>query len=285
MDWLKTQQICLFAPAPFFSYPPKAVLGAFWASDYDSAFAHFHRDHDDALNLRLHLLCLVLQLATNFALLASVEAAAGWPPALRALTVACWAPALLSAPGCPPAARLASVAALVAAAAAGKRVADRWRPLVFAQGVIVALAVDALVLERPPAPASFAAALAAWTAAAAAAARHRGALAAHKAAVNAAAVAAAVALAGRDDPLRGGLVHCGAFAFWLLATLTDQAWLFFWGFGFVATVTQGVVHEVTKQEATLLQLQGARGSRDAFEWAHVLYFPNLVFHTALVLRS
>ena len=80
-------------------------------------------------------------------------------------------------------------------------------------------------------------------------------------------------------------MHCGAFAFWLLATLTDQGWLFFWGFGFVATVTQGVVHKVTKQEATLLKLQGARGSRDAFEWAHVLYFPNLVFHTALVLRS
>ena len=60
MDW---QQICLFAPAPFFSYPPKAVLGFFWASDYDSAFAHFHRDHDDALNLRLR--CWVESLPTS----------------------------------------------------------------------------------------------------------------------------------------------------------------------------------------------------------------------------
>ena len=254
-----------------------------WGNDYERAYEQFYRDHDQTDTLQLHLLCLVAQLANNFALLACVEEAFGWSSWLRVLTAVCWAVPLATPAGCPASARAASFLALACAVAAAKVVQRQWRRLVLAQGVVVALAIDALVIKRRPTLAVFCGAYAAWLGAAGALFRHRGVLKGARASVNVAVVAVAVALASRDDPLRGGLVHFGAFALWALALATDQAWLFFYGLGFIATVAQGCVHVITDQEATLLQLQEEESDRRSAEWSHVLYFPNLTFHASLEL--
>ena len=61
-----------------------------WGNDYEHAYEQFYRDHDQTDTLQLHVLCLVAQLANNFALLACVEEAFGWSSWLRVLTAVCW---------------------------------------------------------------------------------------------------------------------------------------------------------------------------------------------------
>ena len=67
----------------------------------------------------------------------------------------------------------------------------------------------------------------------------------------------------------------------VLGELTQQDMLLFFGAAFVAQLSQGISHSVTKQEATLLQHESssARLEKMAFEWSHVVYFPNLLLHS------
>ena len=43
----------------------------------------------------------------------------------------------------------------------------------------------------------------------------------------------------------------------------------------------GRSHDITKQSATLLNLEGMddKAKKLRFEWAHVTYFPSLLFHS------
>lgn len=289
MDWARAQasafpwqQVTLFAPAPFHFNPLKAYIAPSYASEYAVSFEHFYRDHHTFTNLWAHVVALVIQLLTNAALLASLEDLCGGAPLLRLATLGLLAYPLATVRGCPPAARAAALLSLAIASAAGRRIAKHWRFMVYAQGAVVALAVDALVVQTPPRPLNVAGVFFAFAALAAALGRARGALAPYRAAVNAVVVAIAVHLSTKEDPLRGGLVHFGAFVIWVPALLTDQPWLFFWGCGFVATVCQAVTHFVTDKPATMIQLQDTYGRGElGYEWAHVLYFPNLVFHAVL----
>mmetsp|Transcript_47653 Transcript_47653/g.94525 ORF Transcript_47653/g.94525 Transcript_47653/m.94525 type:complete len:171 (+) Transcript_47653:314-826(+) len=58
---------------------------------------------------------------------------------------------------------------------------------------------------------------------------------------------------------------------------------YFWGMSYVAMALQGAAHDVSSQKATLLNLQTAAdtgGSQKIrFEWSHVTFFPNLLFHS------
>merc|ERR1711957_950412 len=64
--------------------------------------------------------------------------------------------------------------------------------------------------------------------------------------------------------------------------LTNQPWLRFWSLGFFASACQGSAHNMSGEKATLIQLNDIVGKDDervAFEWAHVTFFPTLVFHS------
>ena len=63
----------LYGGAPFFVWPWKTTLHALVGSDYATAYRHFRRDHSNTGNLVAHLLCLVWQLGSNFALLEAVD--------------------------------------------------------------------------------------------------------------------------------------------------------------------------------------------------------------------
>ena len=68
-----------------------------------------------------------------------------------------------------------------------------------------------------------------------------------------------------------------------LGELTSQDALIFYGNAFVAQLSQGVAHDVSLQPATLLSHEEDEGHgraiKLAFEWSHVAYFPNLLFHS------
>lgn len=64
-------QYCL---APFFCYPHKLAFHYMWGSSYHVAYEHFRRDHKTATNLAMHLVCLVVQVTSNFAFVAALDA-------------------------------------------------------------------------------------------------------------------------------------------------------------------------------------------------------------------
>ena len=65
------------------------------------------------------------------------------------------------------------------------------------------------------------------------------------------------------------------------AELTAQDALLFYGCAFTAQASQGLAHDVSRQAATLLSHEECtdghcRATKLGFEWAHVVYFPNLL---------
>ena len=57
--------------------------------------------------------------------------------------------------------------------------------------------------------------------------------------------------------------------------------LHYWSCAYSAMGLQGASHDTSGQEATLLKLQGESSGAEkiAFEWSHVTYFPNMLFHS------
>lgn len=226
-------QIVLFAPGPFFANPIKLLFARSQAASYDVAFKHFYRDHNTRNNLRLHCVCLVFQLITNCALLACIEDCFDAGPVLRGATAALWGAALSAPPSCPVKVKAASLLTIVIATGLAKYVQMGWQLVVFFQGLVVAFAVDSLILKRQPKVVSVLGVLAVWAVLATSLLRHGGVWEAQSAFVCSVALALLASLALRKDPLRSGLIHFGAFGLWILAILTGQTWLFWLGWGYV----------------------------------------------------
>jgi len=77
-------------------------------------------------------------------------------------------------------------------------------------------------------------------------------------------------------------VACGVLLARPLADLTGQPALLLYGSAFLAQLSQGIAHDVSKQKATLLSHQDSmadRRLRIAFESAHCVFFPNLLLHS------
>ena len=74
----------------------------------------------------------------------------------------------------------------------------------------------------------------------------------------------------------------GVVAVRIAGELTAQDTLLFWGAAFVAQLSQGIAHKVTKQQATLLSHEEStahgRRAKLAFEVSHVCFFPCLLLH-------
>ena len=67
---------------------------------------------------------------------------------------------------------------------------------------------------------------------------------------------------------------------WLLALLTDQPAMAFYGSGYVASLMQGVAHELTGERANLPELAMRTGPEKAGdEHAHTAFFPCLILHS------
>ena len=85
------------------------------------------------------------------------------------------------------------------------------------------------------------------------------------------------------DPVKPVTI-AGAFGCRIAAELTGQQWLLFYSCAFVGMVLQGRSHDITKQQATLLNIEETVSDKQKkirFEWAHVTYFPSMLFHSLL----
>jgi hypothetical protein len=277
-------QVVLYVGAPFYALPWK--LAAFnnfvEKSSYEIAYSHFRRDHNTTLNLAFHMFALGLQLGGNAALLRCLDSKlSGSNDAtkyLSILTGVAWSYLLAFCPS-PLLVRGVSIALIWFAGSIAGFVEVNWLAVLVLQGLIEPLGIiyllkTPLTISAYPLVASIRALLFYGVF------QYRGSLQAYSMQIGLVLLAVMVSLAMKEDPLRGGLVFLGVFVTWILALLTDQPILFFYGFGFVATIAQGVAHEVSGEKATLVQLQEKSfAEKLPFEWSHVTYFPCLLLQS------
>ena len=335
----------LYGLGPFFGHPLKPALSLLCGDGYRTAYEHFRRDHSRADNLVLHLICLMLQLLANFALLGKLDDAllgsggivapsfssaysfVGTGPTklnLSTATVHCWI-ALLVFSGAPPICSAASAASIVSALyAVAVAVGDEggWGGWALAnmQAVAIASFLSAMFLMVGPSKkalklgAFWVGWLLLWKGAA------PGFLAppvdeyggsqdasATYYAVHASLVGLLLAIpALLSDPVVA-TVATGAIVL-NAASLRYEgdgrpSVLHFWCMAYVAMGLQATAHSVSAQPATLLNLQEEKGKagdggggdgegkdsaaskrrfavqRTRFEWSHVSFFPDLLFHS------
>ena len=150
-------QAALYTPAPFFGYPWKPFLNSSYGGDYLESYKHFRAQHMDGTNLFYHLLCLVWQLSSNYALLGQLDhfvaplfgardkhkhpatnSTSGSVVSLA--TSVLWTYHLLSTSPTPSLVKLASVVSvLLAHNFLGDFFSKNWEIMVFAQGLALAI--------------------------------------------------------------------------------------------------------------------------------------------------
>ena len=291
----------LYAPGAFFFYPwkPLALLSA--GDTYAAAYSHFRRDHSDPTNLILHAVALCWQLAGNFGLLAALDRLLVgdelWPSGpLSALSALSWAGTLVLSPA-PSICSLASVAGIATAYAIAPLLSPNAVEIVPMACFIVVVCVASVVLtpsttvtdgRRGTATSRLARNLGRTlvyfgiaVAARGAGSRWHGQFSAWAPVVNACLLLLMSLLAMLPKPV----VPCvlgGVIVVRVLAELTAQNLLLLYSNAFLAQLSQGIAHDISQQKATLLSLEDSIEDmrvRLAFDWAHCVYFPNLLFHS------
>jgi len=288
----------LYAPGAFFFYPWKALALLSVGDTYAVAYKHFRRDHSDATNLLLHGVALSWQLLGNFGLIAAVDRVlfphVNFRP-ISTLTSISWMATLQLSPA-PSICSQASIASIAVAYAIAPRLAPSTiengsmvcfvavlcgTSLTLAPSVTVddgrASVASRLARNLATALAYFGVAIAArW-----AASPWQGQLASSASAVNLGLAALMVLFSMLPKPV----VPCvlgGILVARPLAELTGQGVLLLYGNAFMAQLSQGIAHDVSRQKATLLSHEDSMADRRvrlAFDCAHCCYFPTLWFHS------
>lgn len=291
----------LYAPGVFFCYPWKPLLLLVEGDPYESGYRFFRRDHSDATNLALHFVALGWQLLGNFGVLAALDEAAlraypalgVVPRPISAVTGALWALQLLASPA-PLVCSVLSTACIGAAYVGAQHVTARELELGAMGTFVGVLLLASLLLARKvnaKAPllgtAKDVARALAWfglaTAVTQAAGTRAGAYAAEARQANAALALLMCVLGALPKPTVPAVLG-GIFVVRAVGVLTSQEPLLFLGAAFAAQVSQGVAHDVSRQQATLLSHEKdashGRATKLQFEWSHAVYFPNLLLHSA-----
>ena len=295
----------LYAPGAFFFYPWKPVMNALVGDSYDTAYAHFRRDHSDAHNLVLHVVAFVLQVLGNFGLLNFLDQfalvpslVAVLPPVLAArcistLSAGTWI-LLLAVQPAPLLAKALSAtsisAALCAAPLLSAPALDDVSLLLFLCAIPLGLALENRRSRVRKGVVEVAKDLAKYAAVAGLlqGARHlpqskhwmNGALVGDIALPNAVLLCVVFAAACLPLPVVPVTI-VGAVGTRVVFALTGQEYVLFWGCAFSGMVLQGRAHDISKQQATLLNLEGVqdKDKKLRFEWAHVTFFPTLLWHS------
>lgn len=286
-------QAALYAPGPFFCFPWKLLINSAYGSNYDAGFKHFWMQHKDYWNLTWHLVCLIFQLVGNikFLCLAESYVFGAHSTIITAFSLVCWASYLLCARDCPLLVRVASIVVmlmvwwctivfdysagcegfvLVAYAILyamhtvykGVRLTAGAFQIMLILGVKYVLCyyvmdgVRGILL-----PNSYCAAVVTW-----------GYL------FLIAAMASKTFLLPMSNQFL--VVVFGACAGHTLSVLMNEPLLYYHSCAFTATLLQGLAHQWSFEQGTLQKLQSNQDKtkKIAYEYAHVVYFPNLLLH-------
>merc|ERR1712224_857907 len=78
------------------------------------------------------------------------------------------------------------------------------------------------------------------------------------------------AVSSSKDPI--AIVKSALFG-WILALLTNNKAIYYWSAGMMATISQGIAHDVAGELGTLQVLQDDALDQTSYELSHVTFFP------------
>ena len=273
--------VTIYTTGTFYALPfkPLFVLGT--SAPYARAYAHFRRDHSDALNLAIHVGCLVAQLAGNFGLLALLDEICGFSqPFIAAGTALLWAATILvgAGRGMPLVVGGLTLACLAGGFAVRLQVLAHWRLLAFTHVLCEwpnAWYISRHLLRRPLSWAVCGGFASCRVGLFALCVRYEGVMSEHAITLQAGLLATCAATSliktHTNDPICEPL---GLAMGWMVALLAGQPLVAFICTSYVAGYIQGVAHVLTNQEATMSQLTSV-----VDEIGHTTYFPALLLQS------
>ncbi|GBG24686.1 Hypothetical Protein FCC1311_009042 [Hondaea fermentalgiana] len=273
-------KLAMYGSAPFFCMPYKPFMNQSLGAPYERAYRHFRRDHDKMNNLVYHCMCLVLQLTYNFGLLNEMDEAltSSGSPILSMSTAALWSATLMVHTTAPRSVKALSVISIAIAYKLRKTFKKYLSQMCALQAFVQTRAFQMYALGERGEPTPFDARQYATLLAARLTLQKlmvepaSGVLNKARKPINLG--LAAFMLSTCREPFQGTMPFVFGMFGDLLSFLTQQPWMFFYSGGFMATLCQGVAHDVAKQPGTLPQLSEFRD-----EIAHSTYFPTLLLHS------
>lgn len=285
-------QAVLYAFGPFFGNPIKPILNHLLGDGYEIAYTHFRRDHSSGPNIRMHLVCLFFQLLANFALMQELDSKLvahqipheinGVAVNFSTTTAALWSLTLCFTPA-PLICTLLSIGSIYAAMFT---VSSFPTEMVWLEPVSIAIFLAVLFLSLGVTKATLGKLVfwvgwaTGWHAVAIYGAGYLGSE--HAVTYTVATTLFLLVLAGAlANPVKP-VVITGAVLLHVGAAVCNEPALLFWACAYSGMGLQGAAHDTSGQAATLLQLNDdpmASAKKIAFEWSHVTYFPNLLFHS------
>mmetsp|Transcript_9586 Transcript_9586/g.17807 ORF Transcript_9586/g.17807 Transcript_9586/m.17807 type:complete len:325 (+) Transcript_9586:81-1055(+) len=300
LQWL------LFLPGPFYFYPWKAIANSFAGDSYAVGYKHFADGHYGRINLALHCVALFIQTFGNFGLLAQLDRLLHTviPVRLKALSLSnalkdpqkqevehprllsCWSAVAwglcLARSPAPLAARLASCGSLAFAYSGASYASPEVFEVAAPAAMATALTIAQATATRPVSAQNYAKGMllmagwyAGWRWV-----RRRWAQAwsERRMVVRCVVLGFLSMLAVKKNPLRPMIV-LGSIMCRTAAVLTDDPVLYYLGYAFTGSLFQGISHRITNEEATLAALEReSEQDKLRYEWAHVTFFPVMVFH-------
>lgn len=284
----------VYAPGAFFFFPWKPAVQAYIGDTYEVGYKFFRRDHSEPTNVCLHLVALAWQLLGNFGVLTTLDAKMFGDNTLlsqirplSALTAMQWAALLVMSPA-PHAVSTLSVLAIIGAYLSAPNLSPHGLELGCTVAFVAVLTLTQAfrgkrLKHQLQSMATTAGYFGIAFTASRGAAHWRGTFADDSSTrlINIALFVLMSVLGMLPKPT----VPCvfgGVLAVRIAGELTTQDALLFWGAAWVAQLSQGIAHKVSRQEATLLSHEEStahgRRTKLAFEVSHVCYFPNLLLH-------
>eukprot|EP00331_Platyophrya_macrostoma_P034968 CAMPEP_0176446282 /NCGR_PEP_ID=MMETSP0127-20121128/24222_1 /TAXON_ID=938130 /ORGANISM="Platyophrya macrostoma, Strain WH" /LENGTH=314 /DNA_ID=CAMNT_0017832265 /DNA_START=63 /DNA_END=1007 /DNA_ORIENTATION=+ len=303
MDYIKRKvlQSSLFASGPFYCYPWKPTVNDVCGDSYEVALKHFKAGHYGMVNFALHGACLFLQVAGNLAFLSKVDRALGGSALYQMVgaggfrlltwaTVVAWARCLAVSPA-PKLVTLTSIAVLVlggVATGAHDLTAAEYETGSVAALLAAFLASNVLAPKRQKIgfkkAVAFLAGFCLWGYGWRTALAHSSILQdlvsdSTKELLVAGYVAFLAVTSVLPNPLKK-IVIGSTLLSRIVGLFTGNELVWFHGEAFFASLCQVVSHGMTKEEATLLALERQRDEdKVRFEYAHVVYFPNILLQS------
>jgi hypothetical protein len=239
--------------------------------------------HQDVANLAWHLICLFFQLSANFSLLHVLDGYIFGERWLSGTTALIWAVYLGNVKECPLFARLCSLICIAWVYMIVPSLSSQmegvelyvygafgivWMVQAITNGSRLtkdAITIAALLLIK--ATATYFISL-----------RFKGALSEYSTETSALYLAGMVLLSMRQNSVKE-IVFTGTICGHILSILINEPAVYLHSLAFVALMLQGLAHELSGEVATLLKLQDESNqeAKIRYEWAHVTFFPNVLF--------
>ena len=278
-------QIILYFFGPFFCYPWKPFLNTFYGSNYTIGYKHFWLQHQDPFNLLWHLICLVYQVIGNFSLLLLIDQYLfndqRW---LSKATALIWILYLGSVKICPPYARFCSVISI----AITYQIVPYIQLLQAEFYVIISFflvwilqaisygpylggdapAIIGLLILKSFLPFLLQ--------------NYIGIYSNSIQLISIVYIVSLLLLSSRLDAVKT-LIASASLIGHIISIITNEKIFYYHSIAYTAMLFQGLAHELSKEAGTLVKLMDETNhqAKVSYEWSHVTYFPNLLFHAVI----